>query len=286
MKDSSFAPSRSRIQPKLMGRIRRAWASPTILPLPYGLIADLQLLSVRIHGAAVRPEPHLASKHSCKWSSSLPIAVTFAVQFRGHSTPLFLTLFLFPGLKRGRVASHLFSNCKPFLQETRFPEPVVCFQKFLADRCYFVGSETGVDTVLLRPLHLETSKHLPNRDTMKATLSVVLSLVLGPVLYLLSRLYKVRKEMEKLVREHIHVAPLEDVLKSSPSHRHRGRRSCLGIFQSQPTVNSTFRQRLILMLGADTSKRSSNLATYFISTCGLLARDGSSSRIPMLCRSG
>lgn len=39
-----------------------------------------------------------------------------------------------------------------------------------------------------------------NTDKMKAVLSVVFSLVVGSVVYLFSQLYKVRKEMEQLVR--------------------------------------------------------------------------------------
>ena len=49
---------------------------------------------------------------------------------------------------------------------------------------------------------------------MRPILPAVLSLVVGLSLYLLGRLYKVRKEMEKLVGDRIHRVPANCVLNS------------------------------------------------------------------------
>jgi hypothetical protein len=82
----------------------------------------------------------------------------------------------------------------------------------LLDDILLVGKEFGIDAGVLAlsaaiHYHYVSSNHLPLTDEMRAIFSAALSLVVGSILYLFSRLYKVRKEMEKLVRDYIHISP-------------------------------------------------------------------------------
>jgi hypothetical protein len=83
----------------------------------------------------------------------------------------------------------------------RLPEPVLTKASLWSGREVKINLTVSIILCCIR-CHTLSLDQPSNTDTMKAILSVVFSLVVGSVVYLFSRLYKVRKEMEQLVRDH------------------------------------------------------------------------------------
>jgi hypothetical protein len=83
----------------------------------------------------------------------------------------------------------------------RLPETVLTKASLLSGRQVKINLTVSIILCCMR-YHTLSLEQPSNTDKMKAMLSVVFSLVVGSVVYMFSRLYKVRKEMEQLVRDY------------------------------------------------------------------------------------